>query len=184
MEGDAKGQVGGLDMSKGERERLAVESRGWRCKGCGGRTNDQVLLEEGGGEKDGDGAGEGVQKVVLPEELRFGFKDQMGAAAGAGEEEKKKKMDKGKQKEETVPPVSTVGTQGERQVTISQPKVVKEVEQVVSSPAGPAIALHARSATAQTPVRVTADGVPAWIDKAITGVVAALAFLILKKILV
>ena len=183
MEGDAKGQVGGLDMSREERGRLAEESRGWRCKGCGGgRTNDEILKEEGGEESGKEGKEE--EKVMVPEELRFGFKDQMGRV-GDGDGEKK---DKGKGKEVVVPPVLTTQpqsqTQKEERVAISQPKVVKSVEQTVAAPAGPAIALHARPAAPQQATRRTTEGVPAWVDKAITGVAAALAFLILKKILV
>ncbi|PWY88924.1 UBC-like protein [Aspergillus heteromorphus CBS 117.55] len=32
MDGDAKGQVGGLDVGEGVRRRYAEESRGWRCE--------------------------------------------------------------------------------------------------------------------------------------------------------
>ena len=176
MEGDAKGQVGGLDMSETERERLARESRGWKCKGCGGRSNEAILQEEG--EKaldaDGAGAGAGAGEQKVPEELRFGFKDQM---KSPGE-----KLDKGKQKEEIVSPVVDARTE---QPHPPQQEARREVVQSVAAPAGPALALHAptRTTTAGNQ-RVSQDDVPAWIDKAITGVAAALALLVIKKMLV
>ena len=51
MEGDAKGQLGGLDVDDKVRRVWAVESRGWRCDVCqngngqGGRTNEEVMNE-------------------------------------------------------------------------------------------------------------------------------------------
>ena len=164
MEGDAKGQVGGLDMSAGQRERLARESRGWRCGGCGGR-NEDVLAREGDRARE---IGEGV-KVEVPEELRLGFKDQMGEAKEA----------KGKGKESEGEGVERKEGELKR-----EPVEKKEVAQTVVAPAGPAIALHAPPTAGLASQRVSTDGVPAWVDKAITGVAAALALLIIKKILV
>ena len=37
------GQVGGLEASKEARERLALESRRWKCSQCGGRTNQEIM---------------------------------------------------------------------------------------------------------------------------------------------
>lgn len=37
------GQVGGLEASKEVRERLARESRSWRCDSCGGKTNLEMM---------------------------------------------------------------------------------------------------------------------------------------------
>lgn len=45
MEADAKGQVGGLEMSKTERERLANASASWSCAICGGQTNQTILVD-------------------------------------------------------------------------------------------------------------------------------------------
>ncbi|PWY90279.1 UBC-like protein, partial [Aspergillus sclerotioniger CBS 115572] len=48
MDGDARGQVGGLDVGAEVRRRYAVESRAWRCDGCefvGGRELGGVMAE-------------------------------------------------------------------------------------------------------------------------------------------
>jgi ubiquitin-conjugating enzyme E2 J1 len=39
------GQVGGMEAKAEVRERLARESKGWRCDGCGGRTNSDIMQE-------------------------------------------------------------------------------------------------------------------------------------------
>lgn len=39
------GQVGGMEAKPEVRQRLARESRGWRCEGCGGRTNSEIMQE-------------------------------------------------------------------------------------------------------------------------------------------
>ncbi|PLB51179.1 UBC-like protein [Aspergillus steynii IBT 23096] len=63
MDGDAKGQVGGLDVPEEVRREYARRSGGWCCEVCG-RSNE-VILEEWRGEcrekgvvVDGDGDGE------------------------------------------------------------------------------------------------------------------------------
>ncbi|BDD55265.1 hypothetical protein MAP00_000803 [Monascus purpureus] len=47
MEGDAKGQLGGLDVDDRVRKEWAEKSRGWRCEVCSGRlkTNEEILHE-------------------------------------------------------------------------------------------------------------------------------------------
>ena len=39
------GQVGGMEAKAEVRERLARESKNWRCEGCGGRTNNEIMRE-------------------------------------------------------------------------------------------------------------------------------------------
>jgi hypothetical protein len=39
------GQVGGMEAKPEVRERLARESKGWRCEGCGGRTNSEIMRD-------------------------------------------------------------------------------------------------------------------------------------------
>lgn len=177
MEGDAKGQVGGMDMPMTERERLAEESRGWRCRGCGGRRNEDILREEGGEE------GKQGGKVDVPEELKFGFRDQMEAS-------KEEKVDKGKGKEVMAEaPGQQVGSQGQEGKPQMQERV-QHTQQMVAPAVPPAPVprtvqpLRPTRTVPPLQQRTSVDGVPAWVDKAITGVVAALALLIIKKILV
>ncbi|RMZ89453.1 hypothetical protein DV736_g3319, partial [Chaetothyriales sp. CBS 134916] len=39
------GQVGGLEASADVRKRMAQESRAWRCEGCGGHSNEEIMTE-------------------------------------------------------------------------------------------------------------------------------------------
>ena len=165
MEGDAKGQVGGMEMPEKERRRLAGESKTWRCQGCGTRTNEDILREEGGE------ANKGKQNEhVVPEELKFGFRDQMEAADSKGAAK-----DKGTQV--TASP-ATASTVLPSPPNLPPPEVIH-----------PTRTLRGTS-TSHVPPPLSAvtrpnqsDGVPPWVDKAITGLVAALAVMIIKKIL-
>ena len=82
MASEAKGQIGGLDMNEEARERLASESRVWKCGGCGGKSNEEVILEcearwreqHVGGEVDLASRSSDIQ---IPEELRLAYKDDM-----------------------------------------------------------------------------------------------------------
>jgi ubiquitin-conjugating enzyme E2 J1 len=69
MGGEARGQVGGMEAGEGLRRKLAGESRGWVCQGCGGRRNDEWVVGE-------EAVGEGEAERV-PEELRLGYRDEM-----------------------------------------------------------------------------------------------------------
>lgn len=160
MEGDAKGQVGGMEMPEKERRRLAGESKAWRCQGCGGRSNEDILREEGGE------AGEGKENEhVVPEELKFGFRDEMAAAESRDAVE-----DKGIQVVSTPAPDPSPASAS---TASPQPPV-----------SSPSEAMHP---TRTVPIASTRQnqsaGVPAWVDKAITGLVAALAVMVIKKIL-
>ncbi|KAK4691743.1 ubiquitin-conjugating enzyme E2 J1, partial [Lecanoromycetidae sp. Uapishka_2] len=174
MEGDAKGQVGGMEMPEKERRRLAVESRAWRCQGCGGRSNEDILREEGGD------ANEAKQsEVIVPEGLRFGFKDEMVKAA-------EQETTQGTSKHpEPVTTAASASTATSAPPETSQPTPASSS---VSSPL-PTRTLIVPSTVAvpqpvAAPVRQTqSDGVPPWIDKAITGLAAALAVMVIKKIL-
>lgn len=164
MEGDAKGQVGGMDLPEKERRRLADESKNWTCKGCGGRSNEEILREEGGQ------AGERKESEhVVPEELKFGFRDQMAAAES-------KDMAEDKVRQVASSPASDPSSASASAASLLPP--------TSSPPEG----IHARrtlpvASASHTPPQAQSDGVPAWVDKAITGLVAALAIMVVKKIL-
>ena len=138
MSGEAKGQVGGLDMSEEGRKRLARESRGWRCAGgCGGWTNEEVLREceeewkatEGeGGERKGD---------AVPEELRLEYRDD---------------LERGPPTPRAVPGPSGASIQGLGSTPAGAGSIPK-------SPlvAGPVANLLARSKPPPSPLRATAS---------------------------
>ena len=90
MTEDGKGQVGGLEASETVRKQLAERSRSWKCLGCetGGKTNNEIMKEwweccrERGVEVADDGEfveGTESQTEKIPEELRLGYRDELGA---------------------------------------------------------------------------------------------------------
>lgn len=181
MEGGAKGQVGGMEMGEAERKRLAEESKVWRCAGCGGKTNDDILKAQ---EEEAGETAESSQSDI-PEELRFGFKDEM-----------KSEKDESTQ-EPIVAAASAVTTAIPAPRTAATPNVSKSstLGQPASSPPATQIASPPSSSAAlsmpqQPAVRIqpstqvsSQEAIPGWIDKAIVGLVATLLVLIVKKVM-
>ncbi|MCJ1306292.1 hypothetical protein MMC08_009112 [Hypocenomyce scalaris] len=85
MAGEAGGQVGGLEMGEQGRTRLARESRGWRCAGCGGRSNEEILKEC---EERAEHSKGGRKEETVPDELRLGYRDELGKNEGGEGKEK------------------------------------------------------------------------------------------------
>lgn len=90
MTEEGKGQVGGLEASESVRKQLAERSRSWKCLGCetGGKTNQEIMKEwwdccrERGVQVGDDGeVVEGTDSATekIPEELRLGYRDELGA---------------------------------------------------------------------------------------------------------
>jgi ubiquitin-conjugating enzyme E2 J1 len=75
---DAKGQVGGLESSEGTRKAMAGESGKFRCPGCGGRSNEDILKEQeelaDAMEKEGKLRKE---EEKVPEELKLGYREDI-----------------------------------------------------------------------------------------------------------
>lgn len=176
MDSEAGGQVGGMTSSEGVRRRFAVESGAFRCAVCG-RANAEIMREcEERVTAEGSGHGE---EEVVPDELRLGYKDQLGKEKDGG----------GAEVQAEVP---TTGDRGEEAA-----KVVETGSDVVSpsfvSATGPVQttstpALNTQQGqrvtprdNRQTPTPVRAQPIAAdtaWIDKAIIGVGVALAFMV------
>lgn len=74
MDGDAKGQLGGVEANAETRRELAKRSASWKCEGCGSRTNEEVMREwrnicsTKGVNVDEEG------NETIPEGLKVGFK--------------------------------------------------------------------------------------------------------------
>ncbi|KAL8989153.1 MAG: hypothetical protein Q9177_001899 [Variospora cf. flavescens] len=192
MEGGAKGQVGGMDMGEQERKRLAAESRSWRCQGCGGSTTEQILKAEEErckelGEK--PGSHKLGTKEQVPDELRFGFGDEMG-------KEESRAKGKGKERESTTE--TNAGDEGEgisndrrESVHFAGPEDLRSLPSPpqLSPPPAPTIT-PARPTRQPLPTRTVSvapsasveNGVPGWVDKAIVGVIAGLLVMVVKKI--
>jgi ubiquitin-conjugating enzyme E2 J1 len=160
METDAKGQLGGLECSVKERERMAESSSAWRCSTCG-KSNAAIMKEcEDAAKEKGEGA-----EVVVPSELRMGFKDEMGGA---------KDNEEGELAEGFVRTVDGAGD-----YPAARPA------QGVPLPTGAATTARIQPAQrvqeqiAQRPN----EGVPMWIDRSIAAVVVLLVAMVLKVLL-
>ena len=201
MAGEAKGQVGGLDMQEGARKRLAGESRGWRCQGCGGKSNEEILREV---EEEARVSGETKREDIVPEELRLAYREDLG-----------EKSDPSPDASSTAIPLSTDTAVSSASLLSPPAQQVSEHDHSVRTEASqPAPPLNRAFVDAKTPsnmapssssraMSIPRKAVPAsrqppnasahnisveepppvWIDKAITGLVLGLAVMILKKIL-
>ncbi len=160
MEGGAKGQLGGMEMGEAERKRLAEESRGWRCTACGGKSNEEIL------DAQGEGGGDGTvnSKADVPEDLRFGFKDEM---------QKHEKDD------------SAQSTLGEPSSSIAVPQMSSPVTVIQpSATPNPSVLPPSQQRVSQGQPAVQAsprETLPGWIDKAIVGIVGTLLVMIIKR---
>ncbi|KAI4170566.1 MAG: hypothetical protein LQ346_008844 [Caloplaca aetnensis] len=191
MEGSAKGQVGGMNMGEEERKRLAVESRSWRCQGCGGVSNEEILKaeEERCKELEGtDGSAKAGTKAEIPNELRFGFRDEMGkdASAAKGKEREERPNDELAERDTTATDVRR------ESVHFAGPEDLRSLPSPVPISSPPASTANPIQPSGQPlPTRTTPtpsgsfdNGVPGWVDKAIVGVVAGLLVMVVKKIAV
>lgn len=157
MAQDAKGQVGGLECEEGARRRLAGESVGWRCVGCGSRSNREIL-------EDGTGEVEEKVKVEIPRELRLGYKDEMMMAG------KEKKEGSSSSSSPSPPPPSSISSQATTGTSI--PSTSQRTTTTTTT---------TRNTHQQSTNRNASD--TAWIDKAIIALLACLVLMIGKKIL-
>lgn len=199
MEGGAKGQVGGMEMGEGERGRLAGESKGWRCLGCGAGTNEEILQEEEKRlqekkEEEQSEEGKGKDKTKnpqsvkeqIPDELRFGFRDEM-AENNQQNQQTQQPLDKGKAKE----PLNLNQEEGEESNPPNDDGRRRRPSQHFAGPEDLRSSPPPPAPTAQPPPTRTTlpsaeaengNGVPPWVDKAIVGVIAGLAVMVVKKV--
>jgi ubiquitin-conjugating enzyme E2 J1 len=191
METDAKGQLGGLDVSAKEREKIATGTTGWRCGVCA-RTNGDILKEseEAAAEKAKEGGK--VEEVEIPSELKMGWKDEMGQEKAKSAERDNDGETSAELAEGFVRTVDgaadaqPVGVQAPASAPVPVPTPTRHGVQEMGHE------LRARAQQAQQrvlqqpprPAQVRSnDGVPMWIDRAIAGVVILLAAMFMKIIL-
>ena len=176
-------------MGEAERTRLAEESRAWRCTVCGGKTNSEILEAQADGV---DGAMFN-SKAQIPDELRFGFKDEMQVEKKVENLQRGQATDvtadKTREKQieyQTTPSSPILGTSGAAAAT-NPPSMAP-----VLSTSGTGVAEQARQQTAQPqPSAVSQpsaqsspqEAIPGWIDKVIVGLVGTLLVMILKKLI-
>lgn len=180
METDAKGQLGGLECSVKERERMAEASPSWRCASCG-KSNAEIMEESAEAAKE-----KGQEKVVVvPSELKMGFKDHLGNVdleRRAGEEiAKKTEGERQREDPEEAELAEGFVRTGDGAGDYPAARPVQGVPQ----PTGAATARIQPNAQMihQRLVRRTNDGVPMWIDRTIAAISVLLVAMVLKVLL-
>jgi ubiquitin-conjugating enzyme E2 J1 len=179
METDAKGQLGGLECTKAERERLAERSAEWKCGVCG-RSNGEILkeVEEAAKSKE-------VEVVEVPKELKMGWKDEMVSEKAESTlleaELAEGFVQTGNPSAGTAtPPVaSSSSTYPPAKPAQSVPRPTATVSQ--QAPAQVPSANNAYQA--QVVQRRSNDGVPMWVDRTIAAVVVCLVAMVFKVLL-
>ncbi|KAK5660107.1 hypothetical protein OQA88_13576 [Cercophora sp. LCS_1] len=165
METDPAGQLGGLETSDTVRRRLAGESVSYKCPACG-RTNEEIMKECEEAAREHEGS-----EVVVPGELRMGFRDEM-------EKKKAERESDGESAELAEGFVQTAPAQ----TRVEQTEAVRPTP-TRTVPLQPQQVPAQRYAPQQQQVRVSNEGVPAWIDSLIV-VLGVLLVGMLIKVLV
>lgn len=198
MDGDAKGQLGGVEANIETRRELARRSRSWRCETCGSRTNEETMREwrdmcsAKGVNVDEEG------NETIPEGMEVGFKkpkeEQVQASSSTTQ-------DKGSGRMESVLKPAVFDHDYSRlktDVALSSSKdqpISTTRASLGTSPPPPSrspnssrgrptavAAQHPSSPLAQRqPVR-SPDPVPAWIDNTIATIVIMLIGIVVKKL--
>lgn len=197
METDAKGQLGGLDTSRGERERYAKAAGAWKCGVCG-KSNEEILRESG--EEAAKMEGGATEEPEIPKELSMGYKDEMGKKGDTqGKQEASSPSREGSESDELAEGFVRTGLDGAADAQpshsaavvapLSTPPAARPA-QSVPQPTGAVVENAPRAAVARAyPTQVSQrrvsddSGVPAWLDRAIVGVVVCLVALFLKVLL-
>ncbi|KAF9630346.1 putative ubiquitin-conjugating enzyme e2 j1 protein [Lasiodiplodia theobromae] len=201
MDTDAKGQVGGIDSTEVARRKMAAESGAFRCAACGGRSNAEIMREREELAREAEGEGKQEEEAV-PEELRLAYREDLAKEDGEGEKAQASSSAAAAEKTggdsdapmlsaatppRTEPVAAAPPTQAPTTTTTTTAAAAPAPPRA-AAPGAPAVPTPTRTvpAAAAAPAlrqqqRPLDDGVPAWIDKAIYGVLGALAFMILRK---
>ena len=181
MEGGSKGQVGGMNMPDGERRRLAEESKKWRCTGCGSGTNQEILdSHKGEGRRLAD---DSRSREAIPDELRFGFKDEMTKSAKEVKSPPEEPSSSSVTSSPTLNANSALTTNNELTFAASS-QAHNNGQSQFSERRSPPMAILTQTQSGITPDRVATqhDSVPPWIDKLIVALIAILVIMVIKKL--
>ena len=189
METDAKGQLGGLECSKVERERIAEGSGNWKCGVCG-KNNREILAECEEAVKEKEKAGQTTDEVEIPSELKMGYKDEMGKGSGKEDEpagtETEAELAEGfvqttdGASDSPTPSAYPPARPGQ---TVPHPTGVANAQAQPRVQPLPTITSQTPRTQTQLAQRRSNDGVPMWIDRAIAGVVILLVAMVMKILL-
>lgn len=186
METDAKGQLGGIDTSDEVRRRLADESKGWKCSMCC-KSNEQIIKACEEAAKEAEERGEECKEDTVPEELKLGYKDELGKLS----QDSKSKQSEGETASNDAPIAEEFvpTTPGAETPTLPSPNPQQSAypqarpSQGIPQHTAPIRTVEVPPQVANAQVYGSNDGVPGWLDKLIAVNVAFLAFLVLRWIL-
>jgi len=178
METDPKGQLGGMECSKEERERFAKQSTSWKCGICG-RDNREIMQEAEEAASVSDQKNGSPKVEEIPKELSLAWKDEL-------KMEKKSEESDAELAEGFVPTAPIIPDQSAATIvpTIYSPA---RPGPTVPQPTG-------RSTTSSTSIQVPSiartqevhrsnDVTLVWVDRMIAAVIVCLVALILKVLL-
>ena len=198
MDGDARGQVGGLDVDDAVRRELAAVSRGWVCPVCNRRNMDileQQRQQQGGCPEEGN-QGETRPAVIQEEQSESETQpeslpgEQSDIQGDIQQTERRRQPDIQPEEQpetENQPerlPGEQPDLQGERQQSERQPhpEIQPERQPAVIQrhrQPHPEPATHTQPTQVQQRQRQPED----WLDKAILVVLTALVIMIVRRIL-
>ncbi|RAH49870.1 ubiquitin-conjugating enzyme E2 [Aspergillus brunneoviolaceus CBS 621.78] len=165
MDGDARGQVGGLDVGEEVRRRYAVASREWRCEGCKG----QIFGEDEEGDEEGAGEQAGRTNLEVLEAW-WGFCRERGVdVSGVGGEDAQTL---------TTTSTSAAAAASTPTSTTQLPAVQQQPDQ---TPRQRQILLQPQPQPQHQQQQQISPDTP-WLDRAIVGVIVALVVMILRRI--
>jgi ubiquitin-conjugating enzyme E2 J1 len=200
------GQVGGLESSYEVRAQMAKSSRQWRCEGCGGRSNEDIMEEwwkvcRQKGLKVEEEAG----LEHLPEGLKLGFKEPTTTADGEKRPSRSARPERPAVEgtNTNMPSESTAGTKAAASDQV--PVTLTLTHRKPSHQHIPSIRPEQRSNTVESTITtasasrssgaappppraaatqaVTANTTTPTLDKTISALAVLLAFMVLKKVL-
>ncbi|GAQ40287.1 ubiquitin-conjugating enzyme E2 J1 [Aspergillus tubingensis] len=177
MDGDAKGQVGGLDVADEVRRRYARESRAWRCDGCEGskgRGNEVVMREwwgvcreRGVGVEGEDFGGDESEDKERREMDKSGCMEG-GKKDGDGDVDEAAAADAGISAGVDTSQIP----QAEVQAQAQQPQQQQLQHTPPATRPAPPVPAAAAATSQDTP----------WLDRAIIGIIIALVAMILRRL--
>lgn len=197
MDGEAKGQVGGLDASSEARKDWAKRSKDWVCPSCpDGKTNAEILAKwqdmcrEKGVNVDNEGAPGEQQNSAdrIPEGLKLDYRDELEKESKPGSEPTLATSRPGDSNGEVHQPITSGLNNSTPMVTsVTGNPPPAEAPGNPSRPTAdirPQVSLAPQHNRTQISTRNTPDQDDGpWLDRAIIGVICALAFVILRKVL-
>lgn len=175
MDTDAKGQLGGIECSKEAREKMAKDSRVWKCPACA-KSNADIMQEREDLVRESQGADGKRKEEEIPEELRLAYRDELGTKGGENSGQ-----GKGKANVVDAAPASLPAATSTSPVAAPAPSTTNSAVTATSTQPKPPVPRAARSTTVQQTTPPSPDRAMTLIDMFIYGIVAALLFMVLRR---